>query len=61
MSMPFDEFDALIDGIMAQGFNEETAAMYAALVGDTPILNADGRWSVVDRSGKLLAIIDPVY
>ncbi len=59
--MIFAEFRSLIDDIMAQGYDEDTASEYAALIGDTPNLDKDGRWLVIDESGKHLATIDPVY
>lgn len=59
--MSFEEFNALIEGIMAQGYDEEAASYFAALIGDTPAVDKQGRWVVTDESGKLLATIDPVY
>lgn len=50
-----ETFYALIDSIVALGFDEATAAHYAALIGDTPILDEEGKVVVLDRAGKELA------
>ena len=39
MSMNLDAFNELIDEIMSHGIDEKTASHYAALVGDTPIVD----------------------
>jgi hypothetical protein len=48
-------FDALVDEIMALGYGEETAADYAARIGDTPELAEDGRIVVRDDAGNEVA------
>ncbi len=40
--------------IVALGYNEHTAAHYAALIGDTPCLDSDGRVVVMEH-GQVLA------
>jgi len=47
-------FDALIDAIVALGFDEETAGRYASLIGDTPVLDSEGKIVVLDHNGKEL-------
>ena len=40
--MEFDAFNKLVDQIMAQGHDDETAARYAGLIGDLPIRDEAG-------------------
>lgn len=51
-------FNELMDAIVAQGFDEETAAEYAAFIGDTPIVDKDGFVLVMDGD-KVLARLKP--
>ena len=50
-----ESFRALFDSIMALGLDEATAARYACQIGDTPIIDADGRIVVMDDHGKVIA------
>jgi hypothetical protein len=52
--MERNEFDLLIDRIMALGVDEEKAAVMARLIGDTPELDADGKTVVRDGAGEIL-------
>jgi hypothetical protein len=52
-------FDALVDEIQTQGYDEETAAHYAALIGDTPCAAEDGR-IVITEDGKEIARLKPL-
>jgi len=42
MDMDFEAFKALIAEIMTQGYDRETAGLYAGLIGDTPMSDARG-------------------
>lgn len=56
-----EQFNQLVDAIMAQGYEMDVAAHYASLIGDTPDVNTEnGKWRVVDRKGEILAEIDPL-
>lgn len=52
--MDTNSFNALIDEIMALGHNEDTAAKFARLIGDTPAFDTDGL-VVVEEEGAVLA------
>lgn len=53
--MMTDEFfDELTQAIQALGYDEATSAHYAALIGDTPATDADGK-IVVEENGVVLA------
>jgi hypothetical protein len=43
--------------IMAQGFDERTAGLYAALIGDTPLSDGQGNLVIRDIHGRELARI----
>lgn len=47
-------FDKLIDEIMSKGYDEPTAAKFAAIIGDTPMVDEDDNIVVVE-DGKELA------
>jgi hypothetical protein len=49
-----ESFNKLVDEIMTKGFNEETAAHFASLIGDTPTADAEGDTLVIEN-GKVLA------
>ena len=49
-----DAFNKLVDEIMSKGVDEDTAARFAALIGDTPIADKDGNILVIE-GGKVLA------
>lgn len=59
--MDFEQFSKLVDDIMAQGYDEDTACEYAALLGDTIPLDEEGRWLVVDQRGNVLARLTPLH
>lgn len=59
MSMDLKAFNALIDEIMSQGYDEGTAAEYAELIGDMPITNAAGQ-VVVKKDGRTVAKLKPL-
>ena len=52
-------FGELVQEIMRQGYNEETAAHYAMLIGDRPCYDTAGR-IVVEENGLELARIKPL-
>ncbi len=54
-----EDFNRLVDEIMAQGYDEKTAAHYAALIGDTPLTDADGN-IVVKENGREIARLRPL-
>jgi len=58
--MEFDAFSELVAEIMAQGFDENTAAYYAARIGDIPIIDAQGNVVVQDESGHTIARLKPL-
>ena len=49
-----ESFNELIDAIMGQGFDEETAAHFASLIGDLPQIDEQGN-VVVMEDGQVLA------
>jgi len=58
--MTEEGFNRLVDEIMAQGYDEETAARYAALIGDLPIIDdTDGKLLVMEN-GQVLARLNPL-
>ena len=50
-----DGFTRLVTAIERLGFDEETAADYAARIGDTPCLDESGLVVVSDATGRELA------
>ena len=48
-------FNRLVTAIERLGFDEETAAHYAARIGDTPCLDESGLVVVTDETGRELA------
>lgn len=48
MSMEFENFTVLVREIMSQGFDEETASRYAAIIGDLPVRDSNGNILVRD-------------
>lgn len=53
------QFNQLADEIMAQGFDDETASHFAALLGDTPV--RDQADNIVVMDGKvILAVLKPL-
>ena len=50
-----ENFKRIVAAIQAQGYDEATAGHYAALIGDTPRLDADGNILVIDETGKEIA------
>ena len=50
-------FGELVDEIKLHGYDEETACGFAARIGDTPELDAQGNVLVRDKAGKLLATL----
>jgi len=59
MSMTEEGMNRLIDEIMSQGYDEKTAAHYAALIGDTPLTDADSN-IVVKENGREIARLRPL-
>lgn len=55
----FDGFKALTDEIERQGYDRETAGHYAALIGDTPVLDEQGNVLVME-GGKIIATLKPL-
>jgi hypothetical protein len=55
-----ESFQELIDAIMALGFDEKTASDYAMLIGDTPVIDEQGR-VVVSENGRELARLKLSY
>lgn len=55
--MDESQFNALVDRIMRLGYDEDTAADYAVIIGDTPETDAAGRTIVRDESGQVLATL----
>jgi ribulose-5-phosphate 4-epimerase/fuculose-1-phosphate aldolase len=53
-------FRELIEEIQSQGYSTETAGHYAALIGDTPLVDEQGRFVVIDNDGKELARLQPL-
>jgi len=48
-------FNRLVTAIERLGFDEETAAQYAARIGDTPCVDESGRVGVTEETGRELA------
>lgn len=46
--------------LRARGLSDEKARTYAALIGDTPEVNAAGKWVIRDDNDVVLDTIDPV-
>jgi len=46
--------------IMEQGHDRQTACHYAALIGDTPLTDEQGKIIVRDRHGRELARLQPL-
>ena len=53
--MDFAAFCELVSEIVALGFDEETAARYASLIGDLPTSDGAGNIIVRDEQGRELA------
>lgn len=53
MGMSFDGLAELAEEIRRQGFDEETASRFAALIGDTPIIDDAGKVVVRDGGREL--------
>jgi hypothetical protein len=56
----FEDFSKLIDEIMLQGYTRDQAGDMAALIGDTPVLDADGNFLVIGENGETLATLKPL-
>lgn len=52
--LEFDGFKQLVDEIAALGYDRETAGNFAALIGDTPLLDEQGRIVVRESDGTEL-------
>lgn len=60
MSMSFEAFEKMIERIKAQGYDDETAARYARLIGDTPCVDDEGKIVVIDLDTmEILARLEP--
>ena len=55
MSMSIHAFGKMIRQIEAQGYDRDTAGRLAALIGDTPCQDEQGRLVVEDEKGEVLA------
>lgn len=53
------DFNHLVNRIAALGYAEATAAEFAALIGDTPCADDQGRIVVQDGQGRELALLAP--
>jgi hypothetical protein len=53
------DFQVLIDEIMSQGVDAQTASRYAYLIGDCPHSDDSGNILVIDR-GEVLATLKPL-
>lgn len=60
MSLSTEDFNELVDEIMSQGYDEETAAHYAALIGDTPLVDPATGQIIVEEKGRELARLKPL-
>jgi hypothetical protein len=54
-----ETFGELVDQIMAQGYDEETAVRFAVLIGDIPISDEHGN-IIVMSGGQELARLKPL-
>lgn len=52
--MDQNNLNKLIAEIVSQGFDEKTAALYAELIGDTPIIDKDGYVVVTGQHDNVL-------
>lgn len=52
-----ESFNALVDEIMALGYDEESAADYAARIGDTPVSDGNGNTLVLDDHNQVIATL----
>lgn len=52
--MDENTFNELVDEIMSKGYDEATAAKYASIIGDTPLVDENGAVVIKDK-GKELA------
>jgi hypothetical protein len=52
-------FNDLVEEIRAQGHSQETAAHYAALIGDTPLVDQEGKFLVRDGR-QVVARLEPL-
>jgi len=53
-----ESFESLVEEIARQGFDPETAGRYAVLIGDTPVIDSDGKLVVQDEHGKIIARLE---
>ena len=53
-------FDELVAEIQSQGYDESAAARFASLIGDTPVIDQDGRIIVMDE-GREVARLRPLH
>lgn len=52
------DFEAMVQAIIAQGYDQETAGDYAARIGDTPVFDDDGM--IIIRDGdEVVARLKP--
>lgn len=52
-----EDFNKLVDEIVEQGFNEETASELAEMIGDTPIYNEAGNIVVMDGAREVAILL----
>lgn len=57
--MDLEAFKELVAEIMSQGYDRETAARYAGLIGDTPGFDEHGN-IVVEENGREIARLKPL-
>ena len=55
------EFQQLVSEIRALGYDEKTAADYAALIGTAPVLDEKGRVVVIDGDQELARLALPSF
>jgi hypothetical protein len=58
--MTITDFNALIDALVAQGYDLKTACHYASLIGDTPEPTEDGKRWIVRENGEQIATVKKV-
>jgi hypothetical protein len=55
MGMTIESLAELAAEIKALGYDDRTAGRYAALIGDTPGIDEQGRIVVIDQNGREVA------
>jgi len=55
MTLNKSHFIVLVNVIKRSGYDEDTAVKYATLIGDTPVIDEEGKTVVTDSTGNELA------